>query len=59
MEKSKVLFGEAESIVAQTRKPLIARRIKQNEKVQKGYKVSRTNTNIVKNQVLPCNRREK
>lgn len=58
MKKSQALFGSAESIVEETRKPMIASLIKHEEK-----KVAKTkkhnNTNNVKRQVLPCNKLEK
>lgn len=58
MDKSKALFGSAESIVEETRKPMIASLIKSEEK-----KVSKTkkhnNVNNVKRQILPCNKLER
>ncbi len=58
MDKSKAIFGSAESIVEETRKPLIASLIKEEEKkVAKTQK--RNNTNNVKRQVLPCNKLER
>lgn len=58
MKKSQALFGSAESIVEETRKPLIASLIKAEEKkVAKPQK--HNNVNNVKRQVLPCNHLEK
>jgi len=59
MEKSKVLFGEAESIVDSTRNSLIAKRIK--EETKKGQKTTLKNKpiNNDKRQVLPYNKYER
>ena len=55
MEKSKALFGSAESIVEETRKPLIASLIKPEEK-KVGKSKKQNNINNVKRQELPCNK---
>jgi len=56
MEKSKVLFGEAESIVDSTRNSLIAKRIKgEPKKVQKSSMKNKPINND-KRQVLPYNK---
>ena len=58
MEKSKALFGSAESIVEETRKPMIASLIKSEEK--KAAKTKKhNNVNNAKRQILPCNKLER
>ena len=58
MEKSKALFGEAESIMESTRKQpsLIARRIKSNEK--KANKHNSKAINASKSNAMPHNKNQ-
>jgi len=56
MEKSKVLFGEAESIVDSTRNSLIAKRIKEEPKKVQKSSMKNKPINNDKRQVLPYNK---